>query len=223
MAPASDLAKEAPGSRPNGDAPTTGTLYLSLYADQNRDLVGGHTPRQPADCQGRVMAKNLAANAENIEVHEIVGTAADDVHRNTVHTPEVICLALYTAVHHRAPLSVPSCRNLPAGVPPVVPPPPRAAAMLALDMSGSMLTEACPSCATRKEILQQAVDLFVQLWTLLGTDNDYIGVTYFRTQVDELLIGNEAVFPLLPNAMTVTGDVAGQIVSLNSLTAMGGL
>lgn len=224
-APTSDLAKEAPGSRPNGDAPTTGTLYLSLYANQinneNRDFVGGHTPRQPADCQGRVMAKNVAPDAENIEVNEIVGTDTGEVHQNTVHTPEIICLALYTAVHHRAPMNVPSCRNLPAGAPPVVPPPPRAAAMLALDMSGSMLSEACPGCATRLQILQQAVDLFVQLWTLVGTDNDFIGVTYFRTQVDELIIGNEAMFPLLPNAVTVSGDVAGQVVSLTSLTAMG--
>ncbi len=224
VVPASELANEAPGSRPDGDAPTTGTLYLSLYADQGRDFVGGHTPRQPADCQGRVMAKNLAPDAENIQLFdtEIVGADSGEVHQNTVHTPEVICLALYTAVHHRAPLNVPACRNLPDGAIPVVPPTPRTAAMLALDMSGSMLTEACPGCVSRLQILQQAVDLFVQLWTLVGTDNDHIGVTYFRTQVDELLIGNKAVFPLLPNATTVVGDVTGQNVSLTSLTAMGG-
>jgi len=100
---------EAPGSRPNGSASTSGTLYVALYADSTstggvleaRDLVGGSHPSD--DCQGRVLAKNLAGDAYNIEVSAIPGQQPVDVHANSVHSPEVICLALYTVSRHQAP------------------------------------------------------------------------------------------------------------------------
>ena len=104
---------EARGSRSNGSPTSAGTLYVALYAvsDANnvaRDFVGGHYPSN--DCQGRVLAKNLAPDAENIEVSAIPAVEDPDdpfdrvtVHRRTVHTPEVICLALYTVAHHRVP------------------------------------------------------------------------------------------------------------------------
>ncbi len=98
---------EAPGSRPDGAATSQGVLYVTLYADSNRDSVGGST--SSGDCQGRRVAKNLAQNAVNIEVPEIPGTTAIGVHASTVHTPEVICLALYAAAHHQAPPAGTSC------------------------------------------------------------------------------------------------------------------
>ncbi len=97
---------EAPGSRSNSSPSSAGTLYVALYANSDangvaRDLVGGHYASN--DCQGRVLAKNLAPDAQNIEVNAILGGNPADVHINTVHTPEVICLALYTVAYHRIP------------------------------------------------------------------------------------------------------------------------
>jgi hypothetical protein len=101
--------QEAPGSRPNGSASTSGTLYVSIYADsigagsalESRDFVGGQHPSD--DCQGRLLARNLASDAENIEVSAIPGAQPVDVHTNAVHTPEVICLALTTVSRHQVP------------------------------------------------------------------------------------------------------------------------
>jgi len=67
---------EAPGSRRNNEPVKKGILYVTLYAAVNRS------------------AKNLSPNAENREI---------TVHQNTVHVPEVICKALYTAAYHQAP------------------------------------------------------------------------------------------------------------------------
>ncbi len=92
---------EAVNNRPNNTLIDEGVLYVSLYANGNRDFVGGDTPS--TDCQGRVMAKNLAPNAVNREISEIPGFTAAGAHANTVHTPEVICIALHTAVHHQVP------------------------------------------------------------------------------------------------------------------------
>ncbi len=102
---------EAPGSRRNNEPIDNGILYVTFYPKGNRDIVGGSDPSD--DCQGRVLAKNLAPNAVNREIpginnninyHEVPGE--DDkisVHQNAVHMPEVICKALYTAVFHQAP------------------------------------------------------------------------------------------------------------------------
>jgi Mg-chelatase subunit ChlD len=58
------------------------------------------------------MARNLAPDAINLEIPGIInnidypgipGITALGVHANTVHMPEVICKALYAAVHHQAP------------------------------------------------------------------------------------------------------------------------
>lgn len=98
---------EAPGSRADGAAPEHGVLYVALYANNNRDVVGGGAPS--GDCQGRVVARNLAENAENIEVSQIPGFTELGVHANAVHTPEVICLALHAAIHHGAPAPGLSC------------------------------------------------------------------------------------------------------------------
>ena len=102
---------EAPESRADGAALNQGVLYIALYANNDRDFVGGGSPS--ADCQGRVVAKNLAEHAQNLEVSQIPGVTSLGVHANTVHTPEVICLALYAAAHHQAPVPGLSCATQP--------------------------------------------------------------------------------------------------------------
>jgi hypothetical protein len=106
-AQASQFNGEAPGQRTSGSAIDQGVLYIALYADNNRDVVGGGTVS--GDCQGRVVAKNLAEHAVNIEVAQIPGLTDFGVHANAVHTPEVICLALHAAAHHQAPAPGFSC------------------------------------------------------------------------------------------------------------------
>ena len=105
-APQSIYESEAPFSRAQADPVTEGILYMTLFAPE-KDSVGGSAPSD--DCQGRIMAKNLAPNAEVIEVPQINDLMSPFiqpewlVHAATVHTPEIICLSLYTAVHHEAP------------------------------------------------------------------------------------------------------------------------
>lgn len=118
---------EAPGSRSNGSSTSAGTLYVALYADSDennvgRDLVGGGFPS--TDCQGRILAKNLASDAENIEVSAIPGLNPTDVHTNTVHTPEVICLALYTVARHQVPNNPTTFACETVGQTPIIPQPP---------------------------------------------------------------------------------------------------
>jgi hypothetical protein len=99
---------EARGSRSNTSPTSAGTLYVALYANTvnnvARDSVGGHYGSH--DCQGRILARNLAPDAQNIEVNLIPGGNPIEVHINTVHTPEVICLALYTIGYHRVPANL---------------------------------------------------------------------------------------------------------------------
>ena len=224
-APLGAYDSEAPGSREDGRPPDQGVLYVSLYADGNRDLVGGDTPQE--DCsaggrqQGRKLAKNLATHAKNLPVAEVLGDGAD-AHTNTVHTPAVMCLALYTAVYHRAPAPDMTCPEQ-DGVP-IVPLPPRATVALVLDLSGSMLAPACPGCASRLQVLQEAAELFVQLWALVGAPQDAIGVTYFRTNVTTLPLppGGTALAPLAPSVATIVTDLRAQQTTPTSLTAMGG-
>ena len=113
---------EAPGSRSIEQPPEKGVLYVTFYSEKNRDLVGGDTPSEVeypllSNCpntEGRKLAKNLATNAENFPINvesipvgtNIPGSNEIVVHRNTVHACEVIYRSLYTAAHHRPPLSI---------------------------------------------------------------------------------------------------------------------
>lgn len=145
---------EAPGSRAQTDAADEGVLYVTLYAAENRDLIGGDDPpgspnnqeMTEPDCtsvhasaiggtgmppkQGRVLARNLAPDAINISVgsattgNDIDGSDAIEVHQNTVHTCDVIYEALYTAVHHDLPASLGN-RCPTLGSVPEIPPPPQ--------------------------------------------------------------------------------------------------
>jgi len=216
---------EALGNRANGRPLHEGTLYVTIFADNNRDVVGGINP--VSDCSGlyaRKQAKNRAANAVNLEVQEIAGGTGLSVHRNTVHTSEVICLALYTTLHHRAPpQSIPHanlCQKI--NDVPVIPLPARASVVLALDHSGSMNLPACPNptCVTRLQVLHDAVEIFVELWAAVGAPQDHIGVNYFRTNVHELSLGQQMLVPLIDHAQAVISDVRSQTAS--NLTAMGG-
>ena len=210
-------AAEAPGSRAGSEGPHSGVLYVTLYADaSNPDgLVGGDSPS--TDCAGRVYARNLAPQAINIPIG-IAGASAD-VHENTVHAPDIICKALFAAAHHRSP-ETQTC----SGAVPVIPLPNPAAAMLAIDISGSMLAKQCATCATRYDILRQAVAIFAQLWSQMGRANDRLGVTYFRTTIDEPLINGERLPMLSGNVATLIAHVDGQaqVVVPANLTAMGG-
>jgi hypothetical protein len=209
---------EAPGSRADGEPPSAGTLYVTLFADGNRDFVGGDSPSD--DCQGRRFASNLSPDAVNIPLAAIQGGSEALVHANTVHTPEVMCHALYAAVHGRSPAAQ-TCQM--TGGLPVVPPAPRAAAVLALDISGSMLMPACPGCpATRLDVLKDSVELFVRLWNAVGAPEDRLGVAYFRTTVSEFQLGGEPLPRLVDASEAILADVAGQSTLPSNLTAMGG-
>jgi hypothetical protein len=209
---------EAPGSRPDDQPPTAGILYVTLFADGNRDLVGGDSVPNNNDCEGRKLALNLAPDAINIPLGSIAGgNDGVNVHQNTVHTAEVMCLALYAALHHRSPQGQ-TCQLV--NDMPVIPPPARAAAMLTLDFSGSMAAPACPGCVTRAAVLKDAVELFVQLWSAVGGPADRLGVTYFRTNVDRYAFGTETL-PLLRDAAgDIITNVNGQ--APGNATAMGG-
>jgi hypothetical protein len=209
---------EARGSRPNGAPVTAGTLYATIYADGNRDFVGGSVPS--SDCQGRVLARNLAPDAVNIEVPEIPGgTDGVAVHQNTVHTPEAICLALSTVVHHKAPSADFRC-PITGQIPRI---PPRAAVIQVLDFSGSMLSPACPACDPKLDVLKDAVELFLQLWAVAAGPGDRIGATYFGTQVEPFAIGGQSLLELsTANVAALIGDVQGRGTLSTNLTAMGG-
>jgi len=157
------------------------------------------------------------------KTQEIGGSSEIAVHQRTVHTPEVICKALYTVVHHRPPLErAPGQQTCTLdGDLPIIPPPEgTAAAMLALDLSGSMLAPGCTGCGSRLSMLQDAVTLFLETWGSLRP-NDLVGVTFFRTTIDEPQFNNLRMPTLGSRAqiiqhLTATGPVPG-----NNLTAMG--
>ncbi|MEA3410495.1 MAG: vWA domain-containing protein [Pseudomonadota bacterium] len=212
------LEGEAPGSRADGDPSTEGVLYVTLYADGSRDFVGGHLPS--GDCQGRELARNLAPHAVNREVPQIGGDSDVEVHQNTVHTPRVVCMALHTAVSHRAPSADPDFCDTTATGPPTVPQPPRTIAALALDMSGSMQWPACPDCANKIDVLKDAVSLFIDLWSLVGAPGDHLGTSYFRSAVTPGEGPNPV--PLLQNATGLKAEVASPDQTASGSTAMGG-
>jgi hypothetical protein len=237
-APFAADAREAPSSRPPDDPTVPGTLYVTLYADGNRDAVGGSTPPipPPGECNGRLVAKNLAPDARNIEVPEITDQpplnvpgwadpVALSVHRNTPHTPAVICLALATIVHHQAPADTFRCETPGPSAEPRIPP--RAGVVQVLDISGSMLDRADPACTTqcasKLEVLREAVHLFVQLWSVFAGPADRIGTTYFGSQVTSLVVNGQSLLEASPaNVTAVLRDLDLLGTNAASMTAMGG-
>lgn len=93
---------------------------------------------------------------------------------------------------------------------------------LTLDLSGSMLSPACSGCDSKLQVLKDAVELFVQLWTVFTIPADRFALNYFRTNINEFAVGPDFLFPIAPNAATVISDVQGQTTTGAQLTAMGG-
>lgn len=252
--PLGSYPSEAPDSRAPGAAPGEGVLYVTLYASGNRDFVGGDDPpgseantqyTEP-DCdgigligspqppkQGRVLARNLAPDAVNVAVASITGGDATTVHQRTVHTGEVICTALHTVVHRGVPTQN-ECAVAEGDIPEVVPTE-RVAVEMVLDFSGSMAHPVCDACQSKAAILHEAAQLFVDLWALVASPGDHLGVTYFRTDVSEMqcadapqcvsvaagtVPGDQALVPLFDNAARIRANVAEQ--NPDGTTAMGG-
>lgn len=94
--------------------------------------------------------------------------------------------------------------------------------MLVLDLSGSMLSPACPTCDTKLQVLKDAVELFVQLWSAVTVPDDSIGVNYFKTNITPLTIGGNVLVPVIGNTSTIITDVQSKTTTIYDLTAMGG-
>jgi photosystem II stability/assembly factor-like uncharacterized protein len=94
--------------------------------------------------------------------------------------------------------------------------------MLVLDLSGSMLSPACPTCEPKLRVLKDAVELFVQLWRVFTAEDDRIGITYFKTTINQFQIGADVLVPVSPNTAAVITDVQAQTTVVTNLTAMGG-
>ncbi|MGD2035487.1 MAG: S8 family serine peptidase, partial [Bacteroidales bacterium] len=94
--------------------------------------------------------------------------------------------------------------------------------MLVLDLSGSMLSPACPACDTKLQVLKDAVELFVRLWSAVTVPDDRIGINYFKTNITPLTIGGDVLVPLIGNTSTIIPDVQSKTTTIFDLTAMGG-
>ena len=210
---------EAPLSRAPDAPGRTGILYLTLFAENGGDeFIGGD--QLSGDCQGRRLALNLAPDAVNVPLaSESVSGCSETTHALTVHWPETICRALYTAAHHRAPEADFHCPRDRDKVP-EVPPPPAANAVLALDLSGSMGWRPCPDCRPKVEYLREAAELFVKLLGVVAHPQDRIGAVYFRSQAEPFLIDGEALGPVATRGQAIVDDLAGQQPA--GSTAMGG-
>jgi hypothetical protein len=233
---------EALGSRPNGAAVDQGTLYVTLYAADNGDFVGGSDPSN--DCQGRVLAKNLAPNAMNLDdivipaepaalaipdwLDALIDQETRDKfarHQNTVHHPEVIFRALYTVVHHQTPL--PGTSYSLVGNVPVIPlpeaGPPMAAAVLLFDNSGSMAWshEGVPGVEAERRRLylaQQASIPFLDMLQFFNPCRALFGIARFPRQPFQGCLG-EVVTPLTLLQADAVSEATG--TTIPGLTAAG--
>ncbi len=95
--------------------------------------------------------------------------------------------------------------------------------MLVLDLSGSMLSPACSDCDSKLNVLKDAVEIFVQLWSRMALPDHRIGVTYFKNlEIDELEIATEVLLAVRDHADDVITDVRAQTTLSSNLTPMGG-
>ncbi|HYR26986.1 MAG TPA: VWA domain-containing protein, partial [Thermoanaerobaculia bacterium] len=93
---------------------------------------------------------------------------------------------------------------------------------LVLDLSGSMLVPACSTCDSRLQVLKDAVEIFVQLFSVFAIPDDRMALNYFRTDITELALAGTELFPLVANAEALIADVQGQTTDEDQTTAMGG-
>ncbi|MCK4788201.1 MAG: S8 family serine peptidase, partial [Desulfobacteraceae bacterium] len=94
--------------------------------------------------------------------------------------------------------------------------------MLALDISGSMQDPASPGGESKLSVLQQAVELFIQLWTAMAVPGDHLGIAYFKTNVAEYKENGIVLLDVLEKAPNLVTDVNGQTTNWSNMTAMGG-
>ncbi len=196
---------ETPGGRPAEASRNQGVHYVTLYDPDDEvggtggfelegDCLQGASPPQclgasaAGDCiveageqPGRVRAENCGDHAVNLEVPEVPGFTGLVIHGNAVHTPELICKALYAATHHHAPPPEPCCRvNDRACGHEDVPKIPRdhPGVVLLLDVSGSMnrTVEGIDPPRTRLEVAREAADLFLTLLGEFGSEKSHYGV-----------------------------------------------
>ncbi len=212
-------ATEAPGSRQDGPGVEQGTLYVTIYAADNGDFVGGS--QLSSDCKGRGVAKNLSPHAVNLDDIAILNVPANSSipgwleplidaetrdkfarHQNTVHHPEVIFRALYTVVHHQTP--PPGTGYSLVGNVPVIPPPgagpPEASVALLFDNSGSMAWshEGVPGVEAprqRLSLARQAAIPFLDMLQFFNPCRAAFGIARFPRQPFQGCSG-EVVTPL---------------------------
>lgn len=91
---------------------------------------------------------------------------------------------------------------------------------LVLDISGSMGNNACGGCDPKIEVLKDAVEIFVNLWTVFAIPEDRFGVTYFESNVDNLTIDGDDLIPVLGNSEAIIADIRSQ--NDGGGTSMGG-
>ncbi|MDR4497542.1 MAG: VWA domain-containing protein [Candidatus Scalindua sp.] len=231
---------EAPGSRRNNDSlPSEGTLYVTMYADNDengmaRDYVGGRDPSE--DCQGRILARNLAPDAMNIVIPQIPNQPpvelsplidalidAEDrlkfsVHQNSVHTPEVICNALYTAVRHQAPPEGFTCQTTGNNVP-ILPPP---GIVLLFDTSGSMSwkhdgTVGVPTNEQRLTLAKNAAYPFMEMLRDHNEGKMNFGIATFPTHPWDFMAGCKAQ-EITP--MTLVSDTSTNTAITNTISGL---
>jgi hypothetical protein len=93
---------------------------------------------------------------------------------------------------------------------------------LVVDYSGSMLSKACPACSPKLEVLEDAVEIFMQLWKGLAIADDRIGIVYFRTNVNNFQIGGNTMLSVIDETDNMVADLRSQTTTSSQTTAMGG-
>ena len=214
-------ASEAPGSRARGAAVDEGVLYVTIYAAENGDFVGGSA--LSSDCMGRAVAKNLAPDAVNLDDIVIPAEPASlsipdwleplidsetrakfARHQNTVHHPEVIFRALYTVVHHQTP-PLGTSYSIVGNVPVIPLPeagPPIAATALLFDNSGSMAWshDGVPGVDAphqRLSLARQAAIPFLDMLQFFNPCRAVFGIARFPRQPYQGCFG-EVLTPMTP-------------------------
>ena len=93
---------------------------------------------------------------------------------------------------------------------------------LVLDLSGSMLRSACPGCATKLDVLKDAVEIFMQLWKGIAVTDDRIGAVYFRSRVTSYQQAGQMLLPVIDETDDVLANLRSQTTTWPEMTAMGG-
>ena len=93
---------------------------------------------------------------------------------------------------------------------------------LVMDLSGSMLSEACNTCDPKIDVLKDAVEIFTQLWRGIAIGDDRIGAIYFKTNVESFEKNGNTMLTVIDDTPDILTDVRSKTTNGNELTAMGG-